>query len=202
MSSKIYQYQTILSEKRTEIKIKSSVFISYSKQIRNDNEAKEFLRTLRQKYKDASHVCYAFRLIDQVILEKSSDDGEPSNTAGKPILREIVRKDLFNTMVAVVRYFGGTQLGVPGLIEAYSMAAKDCLEISGSKIELIYSEINLKCEYGLENEIYKLAKQFGLKFSVIDDKNKFSTKIKIPLQKLKEFKSQLIPLYYITCSEE
>lgn len=113
-------------------KEKGSKFLSFAMRIESEEEAKEIIQKYKKKYHDARHVCYAYRLGEQ--LWRTKDDGEPHGTAGLPILRSIDAKGLDKVLVIVVRYFGGTLLGTGGLMVAYREATKDALkEVEGSK---------------------------------------------------------------------
>ena len=111
----------------SEILVNKSRFLGFAKHIENQAEAEAFLQELRLKFKDARHICYAYVLGN---LAKASDDGEPSGTAGKPILSVLGKKSLINIIVVVVRYFGGIKLGAGGLLRAYTTTANDALNNS------------------------------------------------------------------------
>lgn len=116
-------YKT-LREHEVEQSIKKSRFIALSQFVKSENQAKEFVENVRIKYYDARHIAYAYRLEENgQIFQKSSDDGEPSGTAGKPILNLILNENLMNVCVCVVRYFGGIKLGAGGLTRAYGNTA-------------------------------------------------------------------------------
>ncbi|API86286.1 YigZ family protein [Francisella uliginis] len=121
-------YKTISKDINTEIEpIKKSRFIAYAFHIENEQEALDSITNIKEKHSDANHHCWAYALIKDNKF-RFSDDGEPSGSAGKPILSHIQGNGLLNTLVVVVRYFGGTKLGVGGLIRAYGHAAKEVLE--------------------------------------------------------------------------
>ena len=116
-------YKT-LGQHEVEQIIKKSRFIALSQNVTTEKEAKDFVESVRQKYYDARHIAYAYRLSDnEQIYQKSSDDGEPSGTAGKPILNLILNENLMNVCICVVRYFGGIKLGAGGLTRAYGNTA-------------------------------------------------------------------------------
>ena len=118
------EIKTIFKELNNQIVIDKSKFISYLFPCDNKDQANEILASLRKEHEFATHVCYAYIVIeDGVILYKSSDDGEPSQTAGAPILNVIKRNNLTNVLCAVVRYFGGIKLGAGGLVRAYTNSA-------------------------------------------------------------------------------
>ena len=119
------------SEVSTEKKIKKSRFIASVRLSGSEVEAREKLKEIQNEHRQASHNCWAYRIGPEPPAEYHSDDGEPSGTAGKPILGAILRADVTNTLLVVTRYFGGIKLGVRGLIEAYSSSATDALEAAG-----------------------------------------------------------------------
>ncbi|MBQ7977998.1 MAG: YigZ family protein [Clostridia bacterium] len=121
----------------SEIVINKSRFLGFAKFVESGDEAESFLNELREKYKDARHICFAYKLRNSARL---SDDGEPSGTAGKPILNIIEKKGLVNVVIAVVRYFGGVKLGAGGLLRAYSGSAVDTIE-NAKIVEWLSSKI-------------------------------------------------------------
>jgi uncharacterized YigZ family protein len=129
-------FQTLLAPVEGLYKEKGSKFLSKAYPVQTEEEIKQLLAALRKEYYDARHVCYAFSLQEPFLTERGNDDGEPAHTAGTPILNQIRSFELSNVLVAVVRYFGGTKLGVSGLIQAYKAAAEDAL----SKAERIIVE--------------------------------------------------------------
>jgi len=122
------KYLTISSISEGFYKEKGSRFIAYAIPCTSEDEVKEHISRLRKENPQAVHVCSAFRLGSEKKLYRSSDDGEPSNSAGPPILGQIQSFDLTNILIAIVRYYGGTNLGVGGLINAYRTSAKDALD--------------------------------------------------------------------------
>lgn len=127
------KYLTIQSPAEGLYKEKGSKFISYAMPVNSVEEAKAEIARLRKEHHKARHVCFAYRLGENAEIYRAADDGEPGGTAGKPILRCLESRNLTNSMVAVVRYFGGTLLGTGGLIRAYRAAAEDALDKATSK---------------------------------------------------------------------
>ena len=121
-------YQTIKALSEGFYKEKGSKFLAFAVPVQSEEEVKAFIAQKRKEHHLAVHVCSAFRLGADKKLYRASDDGEPSNSAGPPILGQIQAFDLTNILIAVVRYYGGTNLGVGGLISAYRTAAKEALE--------------------------------------------------------------------------
>lgn len=137
--------------------------MSYVFPVKNEEDVKIILQEIKKDHFAAAHHCYAYVLGFDKEIQKSNDDREPSNTAGKPILRSILAKDLTNTLVVVVRYFGGKLLGVPGLIQAYGSAAADGLNNVRIVEKIVTEKHELRFDYVNENEAFKIIKQFGLK---------------------------------------
>lgn len=123
-------FKTILSSTEGLYKEKGSKFLSKAYPIESEIQAKEILADLKKEFYDARHICYAMSLQGQILLERANDDGEPAHTAGTPILNQIKSFEVSNILVVVVRYFGGTKLGVSGLIQAYKTAAEEALKVA------------------------------------------------------------------------
>lgn len=136
-----------------EEKIKRSVFIANLEACHNEDEAKSFLNRIISEHHNATHNCRAYIIGE---IEYSSDDGEPSGTAGRPILNAIKRSGLINVMVIVTRYYGGVKLGVRGLIDAYGGVADKALNMAGSVERVITCEFAISLEYASMGIISKL----------------------------------------------
>jgi uncharacterized YigZ family protein len=156
-------YFTIAVPVEAELKDKGSRFLAYAFPVHSEEEARQKLLAIKKEHAGANHHCYAYVLGSGSMIQKANDDREPSNTAGKPILRAILSKQLTNTIVIVVRYFGGKLLGVPGLIQAYGGAAVMALENARIVENTIMEQHQLVFDYAHENEAFRLIKQFGLK---------------------------------------
>lgn len=142
------QFITILKDETADIVEKKSKFIANISCVQNIEEAETKIKDIKKKYYDAKHNCIAYRVIENgKIIEKSSDDGEPSGTAGGPMLNILQKNNLCNLVVVVTRYFGGILLGTGGLVRAYSDATQKVIEksIKVSKVEGI--EIEIKLDY-------------------------------------------------------
>lgn len=143
-------------------KEKGSKFIASAFTVMSEEEVKNALAEVKKKYYDARHHCYAYMIGPDKTCFRSSDDGEPSGTAGKPILNQILSKDLTNVCVIVVRYFGGIKLGVSGLINAYKTAAREALD-NATVVEKTVDEVySLQFAYPLMNEVMRVMKEEGL----------------------------------------
>ncbi|MGN1213118.1 MAG: YigZ family protein [Christensenellales bacterium] len=138
-----------------QIEIKKSKFLCFSFAVQSKQQVEDIIAKLKTQHKDATHVCYGYVLNGQ---EKAFDDGEPQGTAGKPILDCIKRKKLNNTLVVIVRYFGGIKLGAGGLIRAYSNGAKTVLDNSGTKEKTICNKISFKAHLNEQKKLQNLLK--------------------------------------------
>lgn len=123
--------------------------------VKSEEEIKWHLQELKTFYPDATHHCYGYILHPDKSAQRANDDGEPNNSAGKPILRAILSADLTNVLVVVVRYYGGTNLGIPGLIEAYGESAKMALMEAEIEEKFIEDTFVLECAFENEQEIHR-----------------------------------------------
>ncbi|MQY78722.1 MAG: YigZ family protein, partial [Bacteroidetes bacterium] len=140
-------------------KDRGSRFLAFAYPVSSEEEIKRILHTLKKKYHDARHLCYAYRLGTEKEIYRTNDDGEPSNSAGKPILDQIMAYDLMNVLIVVVRYFGGTLLGVGGLINAYRSAAMDALANARVLTKTINDIYELQFGYPSMNDVKKVIKE-------------------------------------------
>ncbi|MCU7556302.1 YigZ family protein [Macrococcus capreoli] len=127
-------YITIKQDVVNEVIINKSRFITYLYKIENENEAKEKIAEIKKQHKDANHNCSAYTIGDQHQIQKANDDGEPSGTAGVPMLEALKKNDVHNTLAIVTRYFGGIKLGTGGLIRAYQGGVSDAIKVAGKVI--------------------------------------------------------------------
>ncbi len=139
-------------------KEKGSKFIAETFVVTSEDEAKAAVASVKKKYFDARHHCYAYMIGPDKKTFRSSDDGEPSGTAGKPILNQILSKDVTNLCIVVTRYFGGIKLGTSGLINAYKTAAREALDNSTIVEKTINEIYSLEFEYPLMNEVMRILK--------------------------------------------
>ena len=157
----IDSYNTIEKPSVAEYKDCGSKFIAYVFPIQTINEFKEKLAVIKKEHPKATHHCFAYRIgIDENNF-RVNDDGEPSGTAGKPILGQIDSKQLTNVLIIVARYFGGTLLGKPGLIQAYKTAAALALQITPVVQKPVLKNYRLQFDYTALNEVMKVIKQFN-----------------------------------------
>lgn len=155
----ITTYQTLNAPAEAEFKDKGSRFIAYAYPIFSVAEVKKWVDLQKQEHHKARHWCYAYRLGTDGLQFRANDDGEPSGSAGRPILGQIDSFELTDTLIIVVRYFGGTLLGVPSLIHAYKTAA--ALALSNAQIieKNIEKTVIVRCDYPHLNDAIRIAKQ-------------------------------------------
>jgi uncharacterized YigZ family protein len=152
-------YRTLAAPVTGFYRDRGSKFISYGWPVHRESEIREKLDGLRREHPKARHVCYAWRLGTDGTRFRANDDGEPSGTAGRPILGQIDSAGLSQVLVAVVRYFGGTLLGAQGLIEAYKTSARDALEGAATEERLVEELIELTFPYPAMNAVMTLVKK-------------------------------------------
>jgi uncharacterized YigZ family protein len=155
-------YYEIETESEGLFKDKGSKFIARAFPIYHEEEVKPILEKLRKEYYDARHHCYAYILNPDKSAYRTNDDGEPSGSAGKPIYGQLLSHDLTNIIVVVIRYFGGTKLGIPGLINAYKSATKDAIENTNIIKKTVKDVYSLKFEYPLMNVVMRFVKDEDL----------------------------------------
>ncbi len=158
-------YRTITDKSEGVFKDRGSKFFAFAFPVENEDEVNEKRTELRKKYHDARHHVYAFHIGAENPIFRASDDGEPSNSSGPPVLGQIRSYELTNILIVVVRYFGGTKLGVPGLINAYKSAAMDAIE-NGKIIEkIIEKSLKIEFEYPHMNEAMRLTKSDDIRIA-------------------------------------
>lgn len=183
----IHEYNTILNPSQGYYKEKGSKFISRLVHVESEKDCKDFLIEMKKEFYDARHHCYAYRLDPENERTRSNDDGEPAGSAGKPILNQLLSHELYNVMVVVIRYFGGTKLGVSGLINAYKLSTRDAIEESKIIIKHISNVYTLHFEYPKLNDVMRIIKEE--KISIIQQDFSISCFIKIEIKKSQLSKS-------------
>lgn len=151
-------YLTIESNAEAIFKEKSSKFLCYAYHVESEEEIAACLESLRKRYYDATHHCYAWRLGPFGERFRANDDGEPSSTAGKPILGQLLSREITNCLVVVVRYFGGTKLGVPGLIAAYKESAAAVLDEAKVVERTVDTVFKVDFSYITMNDVMRIIK--------------------------------------------
>ena len=156
------KYKEVKNHSTGIYKEKGSKFIAYSYPVYSEDQVKEKLEEVRKLEYSARHYCYAYILNPDKSSQRANDDGEPSSTAGKPILGQILSNDLTNILIIVVRYFGGVKLGVPGLIRSYKTAAADTIANSTLITKTIKEHYEVSFKYPQMNDVMRLIKEFDL----------------------------------------
>ncbi len=161
----LQRYRTVRQEAHAEIVIKKSRFIGYAKPVATEEEAVAFIDEIKRLHRTATHNCSAYVVGERDQFQKASDDGEPSGTAGKPILEVIKHKRLKNVAVVVTRYFGGIMLGAGGLVRAYTDGAVAGIEAAGEIEWVLHREVFVEVDYTwygkLENELHGKGTRLG-----------------------------------------
>ena len=155
-------YKTITARSEGVYKEKGSKFIAVALPVTSEAEVKDQLALLRKEYFDARHHCYAYILGFDKSAYRINDDGEPSGTAGRPIHGQLLSKDLTNTLVVVIRYFGGTKLGVSGLINAYKTSTKEALDNANIITKIVEDVYEIHFDYLQMNDVMKILKDENL----------------------------------------
>jgi len=155
-------YKTVSELSEGIFRDKGSKFIGYAYPFKKEEDLKEILSNLKKEHPKARHHCYAWRLSHDRTVFRVNDDGEPSGTAGRPILNTLLSKDVTNVLVIVVRYFGGTLLGVPGLINAYKQATEEAINANTIIEKTVNDVYIISFEYMQMNEVMKVIKEENL----------------------------------------
>ena len=178
------QYTTIAHPTEGTFRDRGSKFIGYAFPVNKEKEVKEHLLNLKKLHPSARHVCYAFRINPLNEYWRANDDGEPSSSAGKPILGQIRSMELQNVLVAVVRYFGGTLLGVPGLMHAYKQAAIDALQQAILVDKTVTLEITATVSYDKMGDLMKWVKDAQFEYTIPEMGERFSIDMLVPANKV------------------
>ena len=152
-------YHTLAGPAEAIYKEKSSKFLAYAYPVESEEEIRTLLDALRKKYYDATHHCYAWRLGPHGETFRTNDDGEPSGTAGKPILGQLLSNELVNCLIVVVRYFGGTKLGVSGLIGAYKESAAEAIRAAEIVERTVDTVVEVEFSYLAMNDVMRIVKE-------------------------------------------
>lgn len=197
---KVSSFVTIKNESVGKLVIRKSSFLSFAIPADNIAIIESKIKELRKTYHDARHICYAYVISPEGQDFKSSDGGEPSGTAGRPILGAIRSKALTNVLVAVVRYFGGIKLGTSGLIAAYKQAAEEALSRALFVTCEIEDTFNITFNYNTLNEVMQILKHYEAKiiFKQIDSVCSFSFKIGVRVsEEARQLLSKILSLKFL-----
>lgn len=188
------QFLTIAHSGTHEFEIKKSKFIANVKRVNNEAEAKLFIEEISATHKKANHNCFAYLIGENDNIQRESDNGEPSGTAGVPILEVLKNNQLHDTIIVVTRYFGGIKLGAGGLIRAYSNSASQVIESVGIVEKLLQTQVMLTVAYSLNDKLQYYLKENGFQISKVD----YGSEVKITTaaltSKLENFKTNITNL--------
>jgi uncharacterized YigZ family protein len=200
-----YSILTLKSDGKGIYKEKGSKFLGFAYSVSSESEIKEKIASLKSEYFDARHHCFAWILGPEKKQFRAFDDGEPNHSAGDPILGQIRSRNLTNVLIVVVRYFGGTKLGVGGLIAAYRSAAEDALNNSLVIEKEVLERITVSYDYSVTAEVMKMVKEFDLTIVAQDFKQQCDLIADVPLRNKEKFEEKIkllkdlgLPLTYLT----
>lgn len=194
----IYSYQTIAKAvEDVTLREKGSKFISYAYPVLDEDEVKERLDALWARYPDATHICYAYRLGLEGENYRANDDGEPSGSAGLPIYNQIVSKEVTFVLVASVRYYGGTKLGVSGLIKAYKLSAQLALDEAKIVEKHLSKKVNFEFSYEDQGSVMRNVDRFNAEVIDTEFTDKCKLSVRIRMEILDEFLASFEPLYNV-----
>lgn len=174
-------YFTIKETAQGQVREKMSRFISFAIPVTSQQQAREVIASYTNRYHDARHVCWGMRLGHNPSVELSNDNGEPSGTAGRPILGQILSAGLTDTLIVVVRYFGGIKLGTSGLITAYKEAAKEAIDAAAIIQKRLMSSVSFTFPYLAMQHVMKLAKKDDIEVVAQQFDNTCSMTLAFPL---------------------
>lgn len=194
-------YLTLASDSEALFKDKGSKFFGYAFPMKTEEELKKKMEAIKVTHHSARHYCYAYRINPAKEYTRANDDGEPSNAAGMPILNAIMSENLFDVGVIVVRYFGGTKLGIPGMINAYKSGAAWAIEEGEIVEKTLTVPITLQCAYQHLNEVMRIIKREGL--IIQSQKMELDVRIiiDVPISEKDSVISIFNPLHNITIHE-
>lgn len=184
-------YQTVSKYSESIFKDKGSKFIACLQKVESIDEFKEFLNDTKKKYPSAVHYCFAYRIGYDKSIYRANDDGEPSGSAGKHIYNQLLAYDLTNVAIIVVRYFGGTLLGVPGLINAYKQSSIEAIKENEIIIKDILEIAKLEFSFDKMNEVMKVIKENKIKICQQGANEMYELDIEIPFSTLNKSKEAL-----------
>lgn len=199
MEDKIFYY-TVNETATTEFKDRGSRFIAFVFPVNSEIEIKQRIRSLKKDHPKAVHHCFAWRLGTDGNNFRQTDDGEPSGTAGRPILGQIDSKGLTDILVVVIRYFGGTLLGVPGLINAYKSATAMALQLIPPIKKAIEKQVELEFNYAHIHEVMLLIKQYNCSILKKEETLFCFLRIGIPINNFEAFNKAIEELREVRIS--
>ena len=194
-------YKTIITPTEGIYKEKGSKFLSFAIPVSSADEVKEIVKNYRKEYYDSRHVCYAYMLGADRKEFRANDDGEPSGTAGRPILGQINSRELTNILVIVVRYFGGILLGTGGLVVAYKEATTDALDQAEVVEKTVDETIYIVFDYVLMNEVMRIIKDTNAQISSQNFEDQCAMQLSIRKQDAGLLSAKLAKIYGLQIKE-
>lgn len=191
-------YKTIVREGMAEFKDRGSRFLAYAFPIKRTEDFKERLQALKKEHPKAVHHCFAYRLGADGSQFRASDDGEPSGSAGKPILGQLHSREVTDAAIVVVRYFGGTLLGVPGLIHAYKTSAALALQVTPIEEKAVEATLKINCTYHDVNEVMRIVKMCNGTLLTNNQGLFCELTVSIPKNRIPQAEMQLGGLYQVS----
>lgn len=188
------EYKTIKGKGEGFYSEKRSKFLAFAHHVETQDEVKDLLAQYRKKYYDARHVCYAYMLGAARTDFRANDDGEPSSTAGKPILGQINSNELTDVLIVVVRYYGGVNLGTSGLIVAYREAASDAIAHCTIELRQVEERISYKFPYEQMNDVMRIVKDTNARIVSQDFDNTCQIVLSIRQSEAEQLKNRLAKL--------
>ncbi|MEQ7214567.1 YigZ family protein [Enterococcus asini] len=185
-------YKTIKTDGLAETEIKKSRFLCHLKRVTSEEEAKAFIQGIKKEHWKANHNCSAYLIGEHSEIQRSSDDGEPSGTAGVPMLEVLKKNDLINVCVVVTRYFGGIKLGAGGLIRAYSHAVSHGLQTVGLVMGKLQQEISLDLDYSLLGKLQNSLPEITIKETIFAEK--VTVICRVDEEQVENFEAEIIDL--------
>lgn len=195
-------YKTVVGNAETIIRERSSKFLALSYHVTSPEEVRDIMEPLRKKFYDATHHCYAYRIGYRGEEWRANDDGEPSGTAGKPILGQLLSRDITNCLVVVVRWFGGTKLGVAGLIETYREVTAAVLDVSKVEERTIDRIVTVRYPFESMNGVMKVVKAMEPKILEQAFDNMCTMKMAVRLSAAEELLARLDKVEGINIEDE
>ncbi len=193
-----FQYNTIKSKiENTLLKEKGSKFIGFAYPVINENEVKECLQKVYDDHPKATHHCYAFRLGLEGENYRANDDGEPSGSAGLPIYNQLLAHEITNILVIVVRYYGGTKLGVGGLVKTYKESAKLTLEEAEIVVKELEIDFTVNFDYQHQNIVFTILNKWDAKILDFTTAEQCTINARIKLAQKENISEQLSEMHYI-----
>ncbi|CAA7386499.1 IMPACT family protein [Chryseobacterium fistulae] len=194
-----FAYKTLEKPiENTLIKEKGSKFIGFAYPINNEEDIKNILDGIRSEHPKATHHCYAFRMGINGENYRANDDGEPSGSAGLPIYNQLLAHEITNVLIIVVRYYGGTKLGVSGLVKAYKEAAKITLEEANIIVKELETKIEIGFNFNQQNTIFTLLSKVDAKVLNFDTKENCTLTASLKMIQKENISEKLSEMQYIT----